>query len=172
MSGHCCHFTLNELQPCKLYLTTLGGYLFIFTHARSQICCQLLVASLPFFLPFQSSLAPFFKNISTHSSRINSILSKFSNTSQVSKVTKISPTTISLCRGPSRSPFGPFCPEIIEQCFFSRIPATVTFFHLLKVLIFRSAILLANFDYKNSVCFRLFGPLPLAPPNIDELLLF
>jgi len=50
MSGHCCCSALDELQPWKLYLATLGHYLSLFSRALTQICRWSLVAS-PSLLP-------------------------------------------------------------------------------------------------------------------------
>src|SRR5882757_546466 len=93
-----------------------------------------LLPRLPFFLASRISLAHFFKNISTHCRRIHSALSKLTNGSQVSNVAKKSATAVSQCRGPSRTCFNWFYPRIMDRCFFSRNPATHTFFHLLNAL--------------------------------------
>jgi len=64
-----------------------------------------LLPHLPIFLASLTSLANFFKNISTHCHRIHSALSKLSEGSLVWKVSKKSATTISQCRSPSPSRF-------------------------------------------------------------------
>jgi hypothetical protein len=57
----------------------------------------------------------------------------------------------------------------MDRCFFSRNPATYTFFHLLKTLELDCPILLGNCFKENSVCYRLIGGLPSAPPKSDEV---
>jgi hypothetical protein len=114
-----------------------------------------LLPALPFFLASRTSFAHFFKNLSTHCCRIHSALSKFYKGSQVSKVSRKSATADSQCRGPSRSCFRQFCPRIIDRCFFSKNPATQTFFHLLNVLKLGCPTLLANCISKKH--FRLGG---------------
>jgi len=126
---------------------------------------------LPFFLASSISLAHFFRNISTNCWQIHSVLSKLTNGSQVSNVAKKSATAVSQCRGPSRTCFNQFCPLIMDRWFFSRNTATHTFFHLLNPLKLGCPILLANCFKENSVCFRLIGGLPSAPPKSDESLL-
>jgi len=93
-----------------------------------------LLPRLPFFHASQISLAHFFKNISTHCRWIHSALSKLSKGSQLSNVPKKFATAISQCRGSSLSCFNRFCSRIMDQCFFSRNPATHTFFHLLNAI--------------------------------------
>jgi len=127
-----------------------------------------LLPRLPFFLASQTSLAHFFKNISTHCRQIHSALSKFSQGSQVLKVSKKSATAVSQSRGPSLSCFKRFCPGIMNRCFFSRNPASHTFFHLLNVLKLGCPILLANCFKENSICFKLIGTMPSAPPKSDK----
>jgi len=90
--------------------------------------------SLYFFLPSQILLVHFFKHISTHHWRIHSVLSILSNCSQFSDVAKKSATTIFLCRGPSRTSFNVFGPWIMDWCFFSKNPASLTSFYLLNTL--------------------------------------
>jgi len=93
-----------------------------------------LFPRLPFFLASRISLAHFFKNISTHRRRIHSALSELSTGRQTLNVSKQSATAISHCRGPSRTCFKRFCARIMDRCFFSKTPATHTFFHLLNAL--------------------------------------
>jgi len=93
-----------------------------------------LLHRLPIFLASRISLAHFFPNISTHCRRIHLALSKLSNGSQLSNVSRKSATAISQCRGPSLSCFNLFCASMMDWCFFSRNPATHTFFHLLNAL--------------------------------------
>ena len=53
MSGHCCHSALNESQPRKLYLATVGRYL--------SFCCQCTLPNtspVACCLAFPSSLPP------------------------------------------------------------------------------------------------------------------
>jgi hypothetical protein len=59
----------------------------------------------------------------------------------------------------------------MDQCIFSRNPATHTFSHLLKVLKLGCPILLVNCFKESFVCYKLIGTLPWAPPNPNELLL-
>jgi len=127
-----------------------------------------LLPRLPFFLASRTLLAHFFRNISTHCRRIHSALLKFSKGSHFLKVSKKSATAVSQCRGPSNCCFKQFCPRIMDRCFFSRNPATHTFFHLLNALKLGCPILLANCCKENSVCFKLIEALPLAPPKFDE----
>jgi len=127
-----------------------------------------LLPCLPLFLTSQTSLEHFFKNIPTHCHWIHLAFSKFSKGSQVSTVSKKSYTAVSRCRCPSRSCFKRFCPRIRDRCFFPRNPATHTIFHLLKVLKLGWPIRLANCFKENSICFKLIGALPLAPPQSDK----
>jgi len=127
-----------------------------------------LLPPLPFFLASQTSLAHSFENISTHCRRIHSALWEFSKGSQVSKVSKISATTISQRRGPSCNWFNQFCPRILDRFFFLRNSATHIFFHLWNALKSGCPILLANCFKENSICFKLIGALPSAPPKSDE----
>jgi len=162
MSGHCCHSALDKSQSWKLYLATLGGYRSLFcSHPHPNplpVACWL---AFPSTSPTETSLAHFFKYISTHSCRIHSALLTFSKCSQVLKVFKKSAATVSQCRGPSHSCSRWFCPRIIDRCFFSTIPATHTFFNLLNVLNLGCRILLANYVMENSLCFKLMGGLCL-----------
>ena len=132
-------------------------------HSPKSVAGRLL-PRVPFFVASRTFLARFFRNMSTHCCRIHSMLLKFSKGSHFSKVSKNSATTISQCRGPSGCGFKQFCPGIMDQCFFSRNPATPSFFHLLNALKLGCPILLANCFKENSVCFKLIGALPSAPP--------
>jgi hypothetical protein len=107
---------------------------------------------VPFFIASRTSLAQFFTNIFTHYHRIHSALSEFSNGCQVSNAAKKSVSAVSQCRGLSHNCFRWFGPQIIDQCSFSRNPATHTFFHLLNAQKLGCPILLAN-------CFKLIGAL-------------
>jgi len=127
-----------------------------------------LLPRLPVFHASETSLAHFFRNITTHCDRIHLALSKFSQGSHYSKVSKKSPTAISLCRGPFRCCFNRFCPGIMDRCFFSRTLATHSFFHLLNSLKLGCPILLANCFKENSVCYKLIGAMPSALPKSDE----
>jgi len=127
-----------------------------------------LFPPLPVFLASQISLAHFFKFISTHCRQIHSAISKLTDGSQLSNVTKKSATTLSQCRSPSWTWFKQLCPRIMDWCFFSRNPATHTFFHLLNALQLGCPVLLANYFKENSVCFKLIQGLPSAPPESDE----
>ena len=93
-----------------------------------------LLPRLTFFLSSRMSLEHFFKNISIHCRRFDSALSKLNNGGQFPNVFKKSAATVSQCRGPSQPFFKRFCPLIMDRCFFSRNPATHTFFHLLNAL--------------------------------------
>ena len=126
-----------------------------------------LLPRLAFLLAFQTSLAHFFKNTSTHCCRISSTLLKFSKDSQVLKVSKKSATAVSQCRGPSHSCFRWFYPRIVDRCFL-RHPGTHSFFHLLKALKLGCPIFLANCFKEDSVCFRQIGALHSAPPKSDK----
>jgi len=143
---------------------------FLPAHYAKSVACRLLPC-YPFFLAFRTSPAHFFKNISPHCHRIHSALSKFSKCGQVLKVSKKSVTAVSQYKGPSLSCFKLFCPGIMDRCFFSRNPATHTFFHLFNELKLGCPILLANCFKENSICFKLIGTLPSAPPKSDESLL-
>jgi len=105
----------------------------LLTHSPKSVAGRLL-PRFPFFLASRISLAHFFQNISPHCRRLHLALSKVSNGSQVSNVSKKSATAVSQCRGPSLSCFNQFCPRIMDRCFFSRNPATHTSFHLLNAL--------------------------------------
>jgi hypothetical protein len=153
----------------KVVFGNSGRFPLAFLPARStKSVAGWLLPRVPFFLASQTSLAHFFTNISTYCRRIHSALSKFSKGSQVSKVSKKSATAVSQCRGPSRSCFRRFCPQIMDRCLFSRNPATHTFFHLLKALKLGCPILLANCFKENLVWFKLSGALGSAPPKSDE----
>jgi len=122
-----------------------------------------LLPRLPFFLASPISVTCFFKNISTHCQGMHSALSKLTNGSQFSNVTKKSATTISQCRGPSWTCFNRFYPRIMNRCFFSRNSATHTVFHLLNALKLGCPIVWVNCFKENTVCFRLIWGLPSAP---------
>jgi len=52
MSGHCCHFALNESQPGKVYLATIGGYLslvcaYALPNLSPAACCLAFLSSSP-----------------------------------------------------------------------------------------------------------------------------
>jgi len=100
---------------------------------------------------------------------MHSGLSKFTNSSQFSNVSKKFATAVSQCRGPLPTCFNRFYPWIMDRCFLSRNTATHTFFHLLNALKSGCPILLANCFKENSVCFRPIGGLPSALPKSDEL---
>jgi len=140
---------------------------FLPTRSPKSVAGRLL-PHLLFFLTSRTSLAYFFKNISTHCRRIHSALSTFSKGRQVLKVSKNYATAVSQCGGPFRSCFGRFCPWIMDRCFLSRNPATHSFFHLLNILKLSCPILLANCFKENPFCFKLIGALPLAPPKSNE----
>jgi len=67
------------------------------------------------FLASRILLAQFFKNISTHCQWINSALSRLTNGSQFSNVSKKSVTAVSQCKGPFRTCFNQFCPWIMDR---------------------------------------------------------
>jgi len=146
-----------------------GRLLLPFVPARSpkSVASRLLPRLLCFFAS-RILLAHSFKHISTHCWRIHLALSKIHNSSQVWNVTKKSATAVSQCRGPSGTFFNQFCPRIMDRYFFSRNPATHTFFHLLNALKLDYPILLANCFTENSVCFSLFDGLPSALPKSNE----
>jgi len=128
--------------------------------------------ALPFLLPRLPNLTyTFLQIIPTHCRRMLSALSKCLKGSQVSKFSKQSATTVSQCRGLSRSCFKWFCLWIMDRCLYSRNPATSTIFHLLKALKLCCLILLANCFLENFICFKLIEALSLAPPKSDESLL-
>jgi len=89
---------------------------------------------LCFFLTSRILLEHLFEYISTHCQRIHSAILKLSNSSQFSNLSKKSATPVSQYRGPSGTSFKRFCPWIMDQCVFSKNPATHTFFHLLNAL--------------------------------------
>lgn len=73
-------------------------------------------------------------------------------------------------RHPSRSWFKQFCHQLMDQCFFSRYPATHTFCHMLNALLLAYQILMADCSTENSVCFSLIGGSTSAPPKSKESL--
>jgi len=89
---------------------------------------------LSFLVVSRISHAHCFENIWTHCRLIHSALWKITTGSQSSNVTNISATPVSECRGLFETWFRQFCPWIMDRCFFSRNPATNTFFHLLNAL--------------------------------------
>jgi len=129
-----------------------------------------LFPGLPSSLAFRTTHAHFFKYTSTDCRQIDSAWSNIFKRAQVTKVSKQSATSVSQSRGPSRSCFKQFCPRIMDLCFFSRYPATHTFFPWLKSLKLGCCMLLANCFKENSVCFKLIGAMPSAPPRSDESL--
>jgi len=162
-------FRIRQITTMEVVFGNSGRWPVALLPTRSpKFVASRLLPRLPFFLASRTSLAHFFKNISTHCCRIHSALSKFSKGSHVSKVSKNSATTVSQCRGPSRICFKRFCPRIMHQCFFSKNPATHTFFHLLNVLKLGYHILLANCFKENPVCIKVMEAWPLAPPKSDK----
>jgi len=128
-------FDIRQITTMNVVFGNSGRLLLAVLLARSpKSIAGRLLPHFPFFLTFRISLAHFFKIISTHFRRIHSALSKISNGSQVSSVSKKSATTVAQCRGPFLSCFNQFCPQIMDQCFFPKNPATHTFFHLLNAL--------------------------------------
>jgi len=91
--GYCCRLPQVSLPTCSV---------------KSISGC--LMPSVSFFLTSPTSLANGFNIMPTHCRRNHSALLKSSKESEFSKVTKISSTTISQCRGPSHSYFELFCP--------------------------------------------------------------
>jgi len=162
------HSTSDNHESCIWQLWDVTSRFFAPVRYPKSVAGPML-PHLPFFLASRTSLAHFFKNISIHCRRMYSALSKFSKGSQVSKFFKKSATAISQYRGPTRNGFNRNGPRIIDWCFISRNPATLTFFHLLNALKLGYPILLANYFKENSVCFKLIGALPSAPPKSDEL---
>jgi len=128
-------FDTRQITTMNVVFGNSGRLLLSFLLASSpESIAGRLLPRLSFFLASRISLAHFSKNISTHCRRIHSALSKLSNGSQLSNVSKKSATAVSQCRGPSLSCSNRFCPRIMDRCFFSRNPATHTFFHLLNAL--------------------------------------
>jgi len=162
-------FDTQQIITVNVVFGTSGRLLLTCVPTRSpKSVAGRLLRCLPFFLASRILHTHFFKNISTCCQRIQSALSKLTNGSQVSNVAKKSATAVTQCRGPSRTCFNLFCPQIMDRCFFSRNPATHTFFHLLNALKLGCPILLANWFKENSICFRLFGGLPSAPAKSDK----
>jgi len=128
-------FNTQLITTMNVVFGNAGRLLLAFLLMRSpESVTGCLLPRLPFFLASRILLVHFLKNISTHCWRIHSALSKLSNGSQVLNVSKESATAISQCRGPSRTCSKWFYPRIIDQCFFSKNPATHTVFHLWNAL--------------------------------------
>jgi len=162
-------FDTQWIPTVNVVFGNSGRLLLAFLPARSPKSVAVrLLPRLPFFLASWISLAHFFKKISTHCWWIHSTWSKLTSRSEVSSVTKKSAAAISQCMGPSRTCLNWFCPWIMDRCFLPGNPATHTFFHLLKALKLGCLILLANCFKENSICFRLIGGLPSAPPKSDK----
>jgi hypothetical protein len=163
-------FGTPQITTMKVEFGNSGTLTLAFLPARRpKSVAGRLLPCIPFFLASRTSLAHFFRIISTHCRRMHSALSKYSKGSHFSQVSKKSATTISKLRSPFRCCFRRFCPGIIDRCFFSRNPATHTFFHLLNALKLGCPILLANCFKENSVCFKLVGAFASAPPKSDKL---
>jgi len=113
-------------------------------------------------------IANFYKLIATQCGQIHSVLSKVSNSSQSSNVTKIYATAVPEWSGPSWSWLKWFCPQMKDRCCFLRNPATHTFFHLLNALELACPILLANCFKEKWVCFRLTGSVVYTLPKSDK----
>jgi len=123
-------FHSRQITTMNVVFGNSGRLLLTFLLTRSlKSVASRLFPPLPFFLASRISHAHFFEIISTHCRRILLASSKLSNGSQLSNVFKKSATSISQCRGPSLSCFNWFCPRMRDRCFFSRNPATHTFFH-------------------------------------------
>jgi len=165
-------FETQLITTKKVVFGNSGRLLLTFLPARApKSIAGCLFPRLPFFLASRISLAHFFNNIVTRWQQIDSALSKLTNGSQVSKVAEKSATAISPCRGQSRTCFNQFCPRLMDQSFFSKNPATHTFFHLLNALKLGCPILFTNCFNENSICFRLIGGLSSAPPKSNKMLL-
>jgi len=162
-------FSTRRITTMKVVFGNSGTLPLALLPARSpKSVTGRLLPRVTFFLASRTSLPHFFRNISTHCRRIHSALSKFSKGSHFLKVSKKSATAVAQCRRSSCCCFKRFCPAIMDRCFFSRNPATHTFFHLLNALKLRCPILFANCFKENSVCFKLIGALPSAPPKSDK----
>jgi len=143
--GSLLQFGTWQITTRKVVFGNTGTLPLAVLRARSpKSVASRLLPRLPLFLASRTLLAQFFGNISTHYGRIHSALSKFFNGSHSSKVSKKSANAISQCRGPCRCCVKQFCPGTMDWCFFSRNPATHTFFHLLNALKLGCPILLAN----------------------------
>jgi len=109
-------FGTRRITTMKFVFGNSGRLPFAFLPARSaKSVASRLLPHLPFFLASRTSLAHFFKNISTDCRQIHSALSKVSKGSHFSKVPKKSATAVSQCRGPSLSCFKRFCHGIMDR---------------------------------------------------------
>jgi len=159
LNHECCRWQLWEVPSC------------LDARLLSKIHRWLLAVKpslFPCLLDFACTITQI---ISTHCCCIRSALSILSECGQSSNVTKRSATAGSHDRSPSWSSFTPFCPQIIDPFFFSRNATTHTVVHLLNALLLACPILLAKCLKENSVCFRMIGGLPSAPPRSDILVL-
>jgi hypothetical protein len=162
-------FGIRQITTMKVVFCNSGTFhlAFLPVHSPKSIAGG-WVGHFSFFLASRILLAHFLKNILPHCHRIHLAVSKLFKGCQVSKLSKIPATAVSQCRGLCGMCFKRLCPGILELWFFLRIPATHTFFHSLKVPKLGCPILLANCFKENSVCCKLIGALPSAPPKSDE----
>ena len=94
-------FGTRRITTMKVEYGNSGTLPLAFLPARSpKSVAGRLLPRLPIFLASRTSLEHFFRHISTHCCRIHSALSKFSEASHFSKVSKKSATAISQRRGP------------------------------------------------------------------------
>ena len=126
------HSTNHNHGSCIWQLREVTSH--YFASALSQIRPQSHVA-LPSLLPHHPncSCTLLQKHLFPLSPNPFGILGSFQGQPVVQNLQK-SATAVSQSRGPSRCWFKPFCPRIIGRCFFSRTPASHTFFHLLNEL--------------------------------------
>jgi len=135
-------------------------------------CSPKFVASrslrhLPFFLASRTSLVHFFKNLCTQCSRMYSALSKYSTSTQVSKVSKKSATTI-FCAGVHLAAVQKDLAPDNGPMLLLKKPSQPYFLPLVERTKVELPILLSNCIQENSICFKLIGAFSLAPPKSDK----
>jgi len=169
------HFGTQGITTLKVVFCNSWRLPLALWHGRSRKSVTgCMVPCFPFVIASWTMHAHVFPNISIHCHWNHTPLSKFSNRSPFSQVTIQSPTGVPQYWGSFQSCLKWVCLWIMHWCFFSRNPATNTFFHLLNVPKYGCPILLPNCFKENSVCFRLIGALPSARPvtNTSSLALF
>jgi len=126
-------FNTQRITAMNVVFGNAGCWLLavLLVHSPNSVASRLL-PHLPLFVAPWISLKHFFKTISTHCQWIHSVLSKFSTSTQFYNVWEQSATAVSQCRGASGTCLKWFCTLLMDQCFFSRYPATHTIFHLLN----------------------------------------
>jgi len=164
MSGHCHCSSPDKSQSWMLNYSIPGRWPLagLLAHCPRSVADH-LISYLLFLLTSQTSFAWFCKIIGIHRHRIHLALSKFSNVSQIWQLNKTSATAVPLCRGQSRSGLNQFYPQKMHQHFFSRNPATHTFFPLQNVLMLGCPSLSVNYINMSLVSFRLIGTLHWVP---------